>query len=204
MLVNVVPEVYADLLVLKVLLENLVPLVAEVCLVLTDLQVLKVRTETEVKLVPPVPRVNLEILVVPEPQVFRVSEVLLAGEEDGDQWVRTESRESLDKTERMENLDHKVCLDFPVLWALEVTRDRWENRELREILDHPVYRDLEVILARMVFPVHLDLMDLQARLVKEECREVLDPEASKECQDPQVKMVCLERMENKVCKDRQV
>jgi len=104
----------------------------------------------------------------------------------------------------MENLDHKVCLDFPVLWALEVTRDRWENRELREILDHPVYRDLEVILARMVFPVHLDLTDLQARLGKEECREVLDPEASKECQDPQVKMVCLERMENKVCKDRQV
>jgi len=72
MLVNVVPEVSADLLVLRVLLENLAPLVAEVCLVLTDLQVLKVRTETEVKLVPPVPRVNLEILVVPELQVFKV------------------------------------------------------------------------------------------------------------------------------------
>jgi hypothetical protein len=72
MLVNVVPEVYADLLVLRVLLENLVLLVGEVCLVLTDLQDLKVKTEIEAKLVPLVPRVNLEILVVPEPRVFKV------------------------------------------------------------------------------------------------------------------------------------
>jgi len=200
----VVPEVSADPLVLRVLLENLAPLVAEVCLVLTDLQVQKVRTETEVKLVPLVQRVNLEILVVPEPRVFKVLEVLLAGEVDGDQWVRMENRESLDRTERTENLDLKDCLDFPVLWALVVIRDLWENRELRETLGHLVYKDPEVILARMVFPVLLDLLDLQAHLEKEERQEVLDPEASKECLDPQAKMVCLERMENKVCKDRQV
>lgn len=203
MLVNVVPEVFVDLLVLRVLLENLVPQVAEVCLALTDLQVLKVKMETEAKLVQLVPRVNLEILVVPEPQVFKVSEVLLVEEVDGDLWVRMENKENLDKMEKMGNLDHKDYLAFPVLWVLEVIRDLWENRELREILDLLVYKDLEVILARMVFPVQLDLMDPLARLEKEEHQEVQDQEVSRECQDLQEKMECLERMENRVCKDHQ-
>jgi len=204
MLVNVVPEVFVDLLVLRVLLENLDPLVAEVCLALTDLQVLKVKMETEAKLVQLVLRVNLEILVVPEPQVFKVSEVLLVEEVDGDLWVRMENKESLDRMERTENLDHKDYLAFPVLWVLEVTRDLWENRELREILDLLVYKDLEVILARMVFPAHLDLMDPPAHLEKEEFQEVQDREVFRECQDLQVKMACLEKMENRVCKDHQV
>jgi hypothetical protein len=204
MLENVDPGECEDLLAPKDLLVNPDPQVAAVCPAQMVLQDPRDRTVTVVKLVPVVPRVNLEILGGLVLLVYRVLEDPLVGEAEEDPWVRMESRASPVRMERMERLVPKACLVYPDLWDLAVTRDPWESREHKVILDGQVCRDPVEILARMVSMVileHLARLDLPVREVH---LAVLALAGSKVCQDHRARTVRLERMERRAYKDHLV
>merc|ERR1719376_415652 len=161
----------------KAQLENLVPLVAEECLVRMvhreqqDLWGQKENLET------------LEDLVHP---VCKVLEDLQEEEVQEELQVPWENQETMDRMEKLENQDFKVYLEGLAQWVLLVIRDLLVIRVPKDLLEYQDHQELGVTQAKM---------DVQAEV---------DQQVSKECLVPLERMAWLEKMERPVCKDHRV
>merc|ERR1719376_462955 len=179
----------------KAQLENLVPLVAEECLVRMvhreqqDLWGQKENLET------------LEDLVHP---VCKVLEDLQEDEVQEELQVPWENQETMDRMEKLENQDFKVFLEGLAQWELLVIRDLLEIRVPKDLLEYPDHQELGVTQAKMDVQVEVDHQDKLDQQEKEVYQEVLDQEVSKECLVLLERMAWLGKMERLVCKDHLV
>lgn len=111
--------------------------------------------------------------------------------------------ESLDRMERMENLDPRDYRDCLVPWEPLVTKVQWVNKDSKVTLVFPVRKDPEETLERMEYQATMDHQGLPDLQETEELQAALDPGDFKGCQDLLEKTVCRARMGMLVCKDLQ-
>lgn len=120
------------------------------------------------------------------------------GEDPEELWDAQARQESLARTGRTENLDHRVfkaCLDQ---WEHRETRGPWENKVQPENPEPLVSRDPEGTLGKMEDPAIMGQQDPLVRQEKGAPQAVLVPEVFRACLDRLVRMVCQERMEKSV------
>merc|ERR1719376_1371903 len=189
MLEREVREESWDKLDLKAQLENLVPLVAEECLVRTVPWGQKENPET------------LEDLVHP---VCKVLEDLQEEEVLEELQVPWENQETMYRMEKPENQDFKVFLEGLAQWVLLVIRDQLVIKVLKDLLEYQDHQELGVTQEKMDVQAEVDHQDKLDQQEKEVYQEVLDQEVSKECLVLLERMAWLEKMERQVCKDHLV